>query len=64
MDKQLLDILACPRPGCKTKLRYSQERMELICPGERLAYPIRDGIPALQIEDAREMVPEEDVPPA
>ena len=42
MDKKLLDILVCP--VCKGKLVYQKKASELICPVDRLAYPIREGI--------------------
>jgi uncharacterized protein len=49
MDKKLLDILVCPL--CKGKLLLKQE--ELICSFDRLAYPIRDGIPVMLEPEAR-----------
>ena len=52
-DKQLLDILACPM--CKGKLLYTAEKNELICRFDRLAYPIKDNIPALLDVEAREL---------
>lgn len=59
MDKRLLDILACP--VCKGPLVYDKEREELICKGDRLAYPIRDDIPVMLEEEARELAPDEEV---
>jgi uncharacterized protein YbaR (Trm112 family) len=53
VDKQLLDILVCPL--CKGPLQYDKAAQELICNGDRLAYPIRDGIPIMWAEDARDM---------
>ena len=53
MDKQLFDILVCPL--CKGPLQYDKAAQELICNGDRLAYPIRDGIPIMWAEDARDM---------
>ncbi|AHE66475.1 Trm112 family protein [Legionella oakridgensis] len=49
MDRKLLDILVCPL--CKGKLLLKQE--ELICRFDRLAYPIRDGIPVMLENEAR-----------
>ena len=49
MDKKLLDILVCPL--CKGKLLLKQD--ELICRFDRLAYPIRDGIPVMLESEAR-----------
>ena len=59
MDKKLLDILACP--VCKGPLVYRKEEGELICKADRLAYPIRDDIPVMLEEEAREIPAEEDV---
>lgn len=55
MDKKLLDILVCPL--CKGKLLFKKK--ELICLFDRLAYPIRDGIPVMLEGDAREIGLEE-----
>lgn len=49
MDKRLLEILVCPL--CKGKLIYKDE--ELICRFDRLAYPIRDGVPVMLEQEAR-----------
>ena len=54
MDTRLLDILVCPL--CKGPLQYDKKDQELICNGDRLAYPIRDGIPILWADQARETV--------
>jgi uncharacterized protein YbaR (Trm112 family) len=59
MDKKLLDILVCPI--CKGKLVFMAEQGELICKGDRLAYPIRDGIPVMLEDEARQLDPEEEV---
>ena len=48
IDKDLLDILACP--ACKTPVRLEGER--LICAQCARRYPIRDGIPVMLIEEA------------
>ena len=53
MDKNLLEILACPI--CKGKLVYDEARSELICRFDKLAYPIRDGIPVMLREEARNL---------
>jgi len=47
MDRQLLDILACPL--CKGKLDYDQDKQVLICRFDKLIYPIRDDIPILLV---------------
>jgi len=59
MDKKLLDILACP--VCKGPLVYKQEAGELVCKGDRLAYPIKDDIPVMLEEEARKLPAEEEV---
>mgnify|MGYP001816440071 CR=1 FL=1 len=59
MDKNLLDILACP--VCKGPLVYDKAKQELICKGDRLAYPIRDDIPVMLEDEARQLPPEEEV---
>jgi len=53
MDAKLLDILACPL--CKGRLKYAKDVQELVCKAERLAYPIRDGIPIMLEEEARRL---------
>ncbi len=51
MDSKLLDILACPI--CKGKLVYKKSDQELVCRFDRLAFPIRDGIPIMLEREAR-----------
>jgi uncharacterized protein YbaR (Trm112 family) len=53
VDKKLLDILACP--VCKGPLVYDQEAGELICKPDRLAYPVRNDIPVMLEEEARQI---------
>ncbi len=60
MDKKLLSILVCPT--CKGKLVYVKKAEELICKGDRLAFPIRDGIPVMLEEEARQLPADEEVP--
>ncbi len=55
MDKKILDILVCPL--CKGKLLLKQQ--ELMCRFDRLAYPIRDGIPVMLESEARLLTLEE-----
>lgn len=57
MDKKLLDILVCPL--CKSDLVYLESAEELVCRADRLAYPIRDGIPVMLEEEARRISLEE-----
>ena len=59
MDKKLLDILACP--VCKGPLVYDQQQQELICKVDRLAYPIRDDIPVMLEEEARQLPADQEV---
>jgi uncharacterized protein YbaR (Trm112 family) len=59
MDRKLLDILVCP--VCKGPLVYKKDANELICKGDRLAYPVKDNIPIMLEEEARELSPEEEV---
>lgn len=57
MDSKLLDILVCPI--CKGKLIYHKSANELICKAERLAFPIRDGIPVMLENEARTLAEDE-----
>ena len=57
LDKKLLSILVCP--VCKGNLHYNKESQELICPGDALAFPIKDEVPVMLKEEAREMSIEE-----
>ena len=57
MDKKLLEILVCPI--CKSDLVYKKEAQELICKADRLAYPIRDGIPVMLEGETRRISLEE-----
>ncbi len=52
-DPKLLEVLVCPQT--RTPLRYDRERRELISVAARLAYPVRDGVPIMLIEEAREL---------
>jgi uncharacterized protein YbaR (Trm112 family) len=53
VDTRLLDVLVCPL--CKRALDYDKKAQELICRPDRLAYPIRDGIPVMWPDEARDM---------
>lgn len=59
MDAKFLEILVCPL--CKGPLVYNKGAQELICKGDRLAYPIRDGIPMMLEGEARELAAGEEV---
>ena len=53
MDKRLLNILVCPL--CKSQLHLDIDKHELICKADRLAYPIRDDVPVMLVEEARNL---------
>jgi uncharacterized protein YbaR (Trm112 family) len=53
VDPRLLEILVCPLT--KSTLEYDRARKELISRSARLAYPIRDGIPIMLPEEARQI---------
>lgn len=53
MNIDLLEILACP--VCKGKLEFRRESQELVCRIDRLAYPVRDDVPVMLVEEAREL---------
>jgi len=53
VDPKLLEILVCPLT--KTTLRYDKEAQELISDQAKLAYPIRDGIPIMLVDEARSL---------
>jgi uncharacterized protein YbaR (Trm112 family) len=57
MDKKLLDLLVCP--VTKGSLIYDRDKQELISKSARLAYPIREGIPVMLEDEARELSEEE-----
>ena len=51
LDPKLLELLVCPLT--KSTLRYDREREELVSEQAGLAYPIRDGIPIMLVDEAR-----------
>lgn len=53
IDQKLLSILVCPL--CKGELHYDRVASELICRGDALAYPVRDDIPVMLSDEAREL---------
>jgi uncharacterized protein YbaR (Trm112 family) len=57
MDSKLLEILACQI--CNSTLVYDKSAQELLCKADRLAFPVRDGIPVMLEVDARELSTEE-----
>lgn len=54
IDPRLLEILVCP--VTKATLRYDAENQELVSMSARLAYPVRDGIPVMLVDEARELM--------
>ena len=59
MDSKLLDILVCPL--CKARLLYRKSHNQLVGKGDRLAFPIRDGIPVMLEDEARRLPVEEEL---
>jgi hypothetical protein len=51
LDPALLEILACP--NCRAELRVDEAASELVCTGCGYAYPVRDDIPVLLVDEAR-----------
>ncbi len=60
LDPKLLHILVCPLT--KQPLRYDRARQELVSEAAGLAYPIRDGIPIMLVDEARELGLDEAIP--
>ena len=58
MDAKLLEILVCPL--CKGPLVWKKDAGELICKADRLAFPVKDDIPVMLEEEARELRPDEE----
>jgi uncharacterized protein YbaR (Trm112 family) len=59
MDPKLLEILVCPL--CKGPLAWRKDAQELVCKADRLAFPVKDGIPVMLEEEARELAADEDL---
>ena len=57
LDRELLDILVCP--VSKAPLVWDEQKGELICKASGLAYPVRDGIPVLLEDEARQLSDDE-----
>jgi uncharacterized protein YbaR (Trm112 family) len=53
IDPRLLEILVCP--VTHSSLTYDRKKQELVSKGARLAYPIRDGVPLMLPEEARQL---------
>ena len=50
LDERLLEILVCPQ--CKGTLEYDEKNSKLLCGACKLAYPVRDDIPVMLVEEA------------
>jgi uncharacterized protein len=57
MDARLLEILVCPL--CKGPLEHRRDAKELVCKACRLAFPVKDDIPVMLEDEARQLAPEE-----
>ncbi|HVX82093.1 MAG TPA: Trm112 family protein [Devosiaceae bacterium] len=57
LDRKFLEVLVCPLT--KTRLTLSADGRELISVAARLAFPIREGVAMLSLEEAREVDPDE-----
>jgi len=53
VDPRLLEVLVCP--ATRGKLTYDREAGELVSAGAKLAYPIREGVPIMLVEEARQL---------
>ena len=53
VDPRLLEVLVCP--VTRGKLTYDRDANELVSAGAKLAYPIREGVPIMLVEDARQI---------
>ncbi len=53
MDTKQIEMMVCPE--CNGKLRYDDSTQELVCDNCQLAFPVRDGIPVMLVEEARKL---------
>ncbi|GAA0641518.1 Trm112 family protein [Brevundimonas lenta] len=53
VDPRLLEVLVCP--VTRGRLTYDRDRQELVSAGAQLAFPIRDGVPIMLPEEARQL---------
>lgn len=61
METRLLDLLVCPL--CKGRLYPNATHTELICRGDRLAFPVRDGVPVMLEDQARSLNADDEAGP-
>ena len=58
MDPKLLEILVCPL--CKGPLVWNKAALELVCKGDRLAFPVKNDIPVMLEDEARTLAADEE----
>ena len=58
MDPKLLEILVCPL--CKGPLAWNKAALELVCKGDRLAFPVKNDIPVMLEDEARTLAADEE----
>jgi hypothetical protein len=56
-DPKLLEVLVCPQT--RATLTLDRARQELVCASARIAYPVRDGVPIMLTDEARELEADE-----
>lgn len=59
MDPRLIELLVCPLCKGPLKLERGEAHSELVCPADRLAFPVRDGIPVMLESEARTLTTDE-----
>lgn len=52
-DRRMLEVLVCP--VTRAQLTYDKDRQELVSRSARLAFPIRNGIPIMLVDEARQL---------
>jgi len=52
-NSKILDVIACPI--CKGKLHYDKTAQELICNFDKVAYPIKNGVPIMIVDQAKKL---------
>lgn len=60
MDSHFIKLLVCPL--CNSPLRHDQSRQELVCQYDKLAFPIKNGIPVMLSQEARSLNADADTP--
>jgi len=57
MDKKQIEMVVCPE--CNAKLRYEKSTQQLLCDNCKIAFPVKDGIPVMLIEEATKLEQQE-----